>query len=283
MLFWSTVATAFKISLRELTYTELLFWSSLSSTVALAAVFFIRGNAGILFRKHNLRYILIGILNPFLYYNVLFKAYSILPAQEAQPLNYTWPVILSIMAAVRFREKISPSTLIGLFLAFAGVITISTGGRILSFRFTNPLGDILAIGSSLLWALYWILNLHDRERPELKLMLSFISGTVIIAVQTMLTTGIRLHAPVSTAAAIYTGIFEMGLTFLLWYKVMDMADNKNRITVLGYAAPFISLIFIHFILKEHIKISSIAGLMLIVSGILVNLRQKKNTLDIDPI
>ena len=34
-----------------------------------------------------------GFLNPFLYYIILFKAYSLLPAQEALSLNYTWPLV----------------------------------------------------------------------------------------------------------------------------------------------------------------------------------------------
>lgn len=279
MLFWSTVATAFKIALRGLTFTELLFWSSVSSTVSLFAAFLLGKNRiEVLFRKKNLKYLAIGLLNPFLYYNVLFKAYSLLPAQEAQPLNYTWPVILSIMAAIAFKERIKWKTIAGLAFAFLGVMIISTGGKPASFSFTNPLGDILAIGSSVLWALYWIFNLNDREKPEVKLFLSFISGTLVIAFQTMLTTGLHFNAPVSIAAAVYTGIFEMGITFLLWYRVMDLAENKNSVTVLGYAAPFISLIFIHFILKEQIKFYSVTGLLFIISGILINLsgRKKKN-------
>jgi drug/metabolite transporter (DMT)-like permease len=36
-----------------------------------------------------------GALNPFGYYLILFKAYSLLPAQLAQPLNMIWPVTLS--------------------------------------------------------------------------------------------------------------------------------------------------------------------------------------------
>ena len=31
-----------------------------------------------------------GLLNPCLYYLVLFKAYELLPAQQAQALNYSW-------------------------------------------------------------------------------------------------------------------------------------------------------------------------------------------------
>ncbi len=279
MLFWSTVATAFKIALRGLTFTELLFWSSVSSSVSLFAAFLLGKNKiEVLFRRKNLKYLAIGLLNPFLYYNVLFKAYSLLPAQEAQPLNYTWPVILSIMAAIAFKERIKWKTIAGLALAFLGVMIISTGGKPASFSFTNPLGDILAIGSSVLWALYWIFNLNDREKPEVKLFLSFISGTLVIVFQTRFTTGLHFNAPVSIAAAVYTGIFEMGITFLLWYRVMDLAENKNSVTVLGYAAPFISLIFIHFILKEQIRFYSVTGLLFIVSGILINLsgRKKKN-------
>ncbi|NJK98814.1 MAG: EamA family transporter, partial [Bacteroidales bacterium] len=49
---------------------------------------------------------MLGFLNPLLYYLVLFKAYSLLPAQIAQPLNYTWPLILVILSIIFLSKNI---------------------------------------------------------------------------------------------------------------------------------------------------------------------------------
>ena len=51
-------------------------------------------------------YVLLGLLNPFLYYLVLFKAYALLPAQQAQPLNYTWAITLSLLAVPLLKQQV---------------------------------------------------------------------------------------------------------------------------------------------------------------------------------
>ena len=66
----------------------------------------------------------------------------------------------------------------------------------------------------------------------------------------------------------YVGIFEMGLTFYFWLKALKLSETTAKVSILIYIMPFISLILIHFVVGETILLSSIAGLILIVSGIL---------------
>jgi len=68
---------------------------------------------------------------------------------------------------------------------------------------------------------------------------------------------------------VYIGLFEMGVTFILWMKALSLAGNNARIAGIAYLTPFISLVFIHFIVGETIAVSSVAGLILIVGGILI--------------
>lgn len=88
IIFWSTVASAFKISLNHINFIQLLLFASLTSAAALLIILVIQ-NKLTLFKKYKLKdyfySALLGFLNPFLYYIILFKAYSLLPAQEAQP------------------------------------------------------------------------------------------------------------------------------------------------------------------------------------------------------
>ncbi|MGE5410447.1 MAG: DMT family transporter, partial [Clostridiales bacterium] len=123
VLLWSTVATAFKLALEGLSYEQLLFYSSLSSTIVLFIILMLSDRKKMFLElkgKYILNSMFLGLLNPFLYYMVLFKAYSLLPAYEAQPLNYTWPIMISLMSAIFLKEKLGYKTLIGLFTAFIG-------------------------------------------------------------------------------------------------------------------------------------------------------------------
>jgi len=90
----------------------------------------------------------LGFLNPFLYYVILFKAYSLLPAQEAQPLNWTWPIMLVLLSIVILKQPIRWVNVLAIVISFSGVLVISTRGDVLAFQFTNLPGALLALGSS---------------------------------------------------------------------------------------------------------------------------------------
>ncbi|MCP4229007.1 MAG: DMT family transporter [bacterium] len=280
VLFWSTVASAFKLTLRELDYIQLLFLASLSSTAVLFVILLIRGNVRKIVRqsgKDILRSALLGLLNPFLYYLVLFKAYSLLPAQEAQPLNFTWPVVLALLSVPLLKQKLRLKAILALLISFVGVLVISTRGDIFTWSFESPLGTILAAGSSLVWALFWIYNIKDGREPVLKLFFGFLFGTIYVSIAfTLFGLPLRLTWA-GLGGAVYIGLFEMGITFVLWLRALSLADNNARVANLVYLSPFISLIFIHFVVGEEILLSSIIGLILIVAGILVqtvNLKKK---------
>ena len=90
--------------------------------------------------KQYLRSAALGFLNPFLYYLVLFEAYDRLPAQEAQPLNYTWPIVVVILSVPLLKQPIGRISLAAIAVSFFGVLVISTRGDLLGFSFSDPIG-----------------------------------------------------------------------------------------------------------------------------------------------
>ena len=271
VLFWSTVATAFKLTLQGLNTAQLLFYSSLTSVIILFII--ARANSPKeltwIFSKHQLKNnMLLGFINPFIYYLILFKAYSVLPAQEAQPINLTWPLIISILSVVFLKQKISARTIIGLLISFSGVVVIATRGNILSMHFQNLYGVLLALSSSFIWAAFWILNLLDKREESIKLFGAFLFGTIY--------TGLYIFffdsfGPVEfkyVLGAVYVGFFEMGITFFLWLKALSLSENKTKTSTIVYLFPVISLFFITLVLGEKLFASSVIGLAMIVGGIL---------------
>src|SRR5690606_1655272 len=82
-----------------------------------------------------------------------------------------------------------------------------------------------------------------------------------------LTDGFRFGAGSGFAAAVYVGVFEMGIAFVLWSWAMKKAENTARVSNLIFISPFLSLVFIALILGEIILSSTYIGLVLIVSGL----------------
>ena len=278
VFFWSTVATAFKIALREFDFIQLIFYTSVVSSLVLFGMLIIQGKTHLLFCqtkrevKHSL---LLGALNPMAYYLILFKAYSLLPAQLAQPLNMVWPITLAILSIPLLHQKIGLRSMLALFIGFLGVVIISSQGGISGFQNTNWPGVFLAVGSSVVWALYWIFNVKDKRDQVVKLFQNFFFGTIYLIVVVYFFSDFKFQWNPGFYSVIYIGFFEVGITYVLWLKAMEMSTNNAKIGNLVFLAPFVSLIFIHFILKETIYITTFIGLVLIILGIFVQQMDKK--------
>ncbi len=272
VVLWSTVATAFKLALRGLSPLQLLFWASVASAAALSVIAYKTDKSQFFeqfTRKYFFRNMLFGALNPFLYYFVLFKAYDLLPAQEAQPLNYTWPIAVSVFSALFLGEKFKRQIFAGMLISFAGIVVIATRGDFAQLKFENPLGVSLALASAFVWAIFWTLKLKDKRNDAAKLFASFFYGSVISGVYLVLVGDFILPETEFLLAAIYVGLFEMGITFFLWLKALGLSENKSKTSTLAYFSPFLSLFFIATVLGEDIRASSVAGLLLIIGGILI--------------
>jgi len=272
VLLWSTVASAFKISLRYLDVLSLLFYASIVSTIVLFCLllFFRKLNLlKTLTRKDYLCSAFLGFFNPFIYYLVLFKAYSILPAQEALTLNFIWPIMLVLLSIPLLNQKIKLRNILAVIISFAGVFIIATRGDIFGFRFTNVTGVSLAIGSSIIWALFWIYNVKDKGDEIIRLFLNFAFGSVFIFFAALVLPKVQITLPSfrGVLGAVYIGLFEMGITFLIWMRALKLSETTAYVANLIYLIPFLSIVVIHFVVGEQILFSTITGLILIVAGI----------------
>jgi drug/metabolite transporter (DMT)-like permease len=271
VLFWSTMATAFKLALRHVAFTELLLYASVFSTIVLALILALRRDLGLVFsytRRQYLKSLGLGLLNPFLYYLVLFKAYDLLPAQMAQPLNYTWAIALTLLSVPLLGQRMGRREILGGVLGYAGVWVISTRGEILSLRFAEPLGVALALGSAFVWAFYWIGNTRDDRDPVAGLLLNFVMSLPFVLVAHLALSGWRAPTAAGLVSTAYVGVVEMGVTFVLWLTALRLSENTAKVGNLIFIAPFLSLVFIRFVLGEAILPSTYVGLALIVGGFL---------------
>lgn len=278
IFFWSTVPTAFKISLGELDILPMLTIASLTSAIVLL-IAVSAGKKTDLIRKTSPKELLnsaiLGFINPFLYYLILLKAYQLLPAQVAQPLNMIWPIILVFLSVPILGQKIERKSFIALFISFIGVYIISSQGKPFKPDHYNITGVILATGSSIFWAFYFILNVKDKRDEAVKLFLNFLFGSIYFIVAMTVTGNWQIESGFrGVVASVYIGIFEMGITFFFWLKALQMASTTDKVSNLVYFAPFLSLIFVHFILHESVYYTTPAGLLLIIAGILIQNRKQ---------
>jgi drug/metabolite transporter (DMT)-like permease len=270
VLLWSTVASAFKLSLRYLDHAQLLLYSSLVATALFGAILAVTGRLGRVFPcpwRECLKSAGLGFLNPFLYYAVLFKAYDLLPAQVAQPLNYTWAIALALLSIPILKQRIGARDIAGGLVSYAGVVVISTRGDIFSLSVASPTGVLLALGSTVVWALYWIYNTKDDRDPAVRLFMNFVFGLPLVFVYCVVVSELRVANPVGLIGAAYVGVVEMGIAFVMWLSALRLSENTAKVGNLIFISPFVSLFLIRAFVGEEILTSTVLGLALVVAGI----------------
>jgi len=277
VLFWSTTATVLKITLQYVSPLELLFYSATSSLFILGLILIYQRKLKQVYthiRNQPFLVLILGSINPFIYYFILFNAYDLLPAQEAQAINYTWALMFAYLSVIFLKHKLSKGDVLAGIICYFGVLVIATKGDLLALDFSNLYGVGLALISTILWALYWIINTKSKADATVGLFSNFLVGVILIGIYISFIERIDFPSFKAIFGVIYIGFFEMGITFVFWLKAVNLTLSVSKISNLIFLSPFLSLIFIHFLVEEEIFFSTIVALLLIISGLIIQQKWK---------
>lgn len=272
VLFWSTVATAFKLTLRYVDIYQLIFYACVSSSVVLLTALALQRRVGELasaFTGDPGRSLLSAALNPVTYYLVLFAAYDRLPAQVAQPINYTWAIVLTFFSIAFLKQRMRLTDIAAAIVCYAGVVLIAQQGELRTLAIPDALGIVLALTSTFIWAGYWVINVADKRDPLLVLCINFLLAVPVTFFLCLVFSdpfAVNLNGLLGAA---YVGVFEMGLAFLCWSHALKLAENTSRVSNLIFLSPFLSLVLIYFILGETLYVTTFVGLAIIVAGLIL--------------
>lgn len=269
VILWSTAATAFAITLRYVTPYLLVLLSSTVSLGFLSLLLLVRRRSMGFRIQRPQGAALRGLLNPFLYYLVLLEAYDRLPAQAAMVINYLWPIVLVLLSAPLLRQRVTGRVLAAAGLCFAGVAVMAFGGG-------STLGPLalpavgLALLSTVLWSLFWLLTLKRSGDPVAALAGGFAFGVLYLLAAGILgggLSGLRGIPWQGLVGVLWVGLFEMGITFVVWLRALSLADSTADVGSLVYLTPFLSLVLIGTAAGERVSPWTVVGLVLVVTGI----------------
>jgi drug/metabolite transporter (DMT)-like permease len=179
-----------------------------------------------------------------------------------------WPIMVVLLSIPLLQQRITSKHIGAILTSFFGVFIISTGGNFFGFKMENGIGVILALCSAIIWAVFWIYNIRDQRDVTPKLFLNFAFGFIVILAFTIGFSSLDIPEIEGIIGIIYVGIFEMGITFVIWLKALSLSKTTAQVSNLIYVSPFLSLVFISLFVGETILLSTFIGLIFIVAGLL---------------
>lgn len=181
----------------------------------------------------------LGIGALFGYHALYFVALKRAPAVEANLINYLWPLLIVVFAALVGGTRVRPGQWLGTMLGLAAAVLLVTRGRSLQVDPAHVPGYAAALGAALIWALYSVLNRRFEAVPSAAmaascLVVGLLGGLAHLALETTV-------APTGWqwVLVIALGLGPTGIAFWLW----DIGTKRGDIAVLGtlsYAAPLLS-------------------------------------------
>lgn len=272
---WAFIPVASKEILKDMNNYAMLLFSNAISTVVLFFYLLLSKKVGFLKKYSPKDYLVLsflGFLGSYLFYIVLYKAFSLSLAQEVFIINYTWPILIVLLSAPILKERLNLTKLISITISFFGVVIILTRGNPSHIKFTSVKGDLLALIASFCFALFSVLGKKVKYDQIVSVFIYFLSATVfsLLSIKYAHIESITVN---SLIWLFINGAFINGISYIFWFKALK-STKAAVVSNIVYLTPALSLLFISAILKERIETYSIFGLLFILTGIAIQLKPR---------
>ena len=271
ILSWASTAAVGTLMMDSLSELAVVFYNSLTATVFLLAVSAVTGRLRLLrtLRPKTLCLLsALGLLGMFLMSVLFYYGLARLEAQQAYIINYLWPILIVFFSWLILKQPMTARTCAALLLSFFGVIIVATEGSLTDLAGVDMSGVVACLLGACCYALFSVLNMRVQCDKFVAMLVYYVATTVV----SLLCLLVQGSVPVLTAAqwggTLWLGMVTNGLAYTTWALAMDRGDTA-KLSNLAYLTPFLSLVYIFFLLHEPIRLSSYVGLVFILSGVLL--------------
>jgi drug/metabolite transporter (DMT)-like permease len=195
-------------------------------------------------------------------------------------LNSAIPVMIVILGVLFFGLRVSRKQVVGVAVSLGGVAVILSKGRLETLTtLTFNIGDVIVLGSMLLWALY---TLMLKWRPDGIPAIAFLCVCGAIGVVCMTPVyawevasgkSIIWSWPV-VGALLYVGIFPSFVGYIFWNKGVEQV-GPNVAGLFVHLMPVFGSLLAWLFLDERLFWFHLAGMLLILAGIFLTSRAAK--------
>ncbi|SHK35497.1 DMT family transporter [Xylanibacter ruminicola] len=219
--------------------------------------------------------LMLGITGGSLYFLTENASMLYTTATNTSLIVCTCPLFAILLVAVVYRhsEHISKIQALGSIIACLGMAVVVLNGHFVLHL--SPIGDMLALGACLCWAVYSLLMKPASQRYSTLFITRkvFFYGLVTIIPYYIIEPGfppmeVLLRTEV-VVNLLFLGIVASMLCFVLWNWVIAKLGTVAA-TNWVYFNPITTIIFAWWLLNEQITVWFMLGSLLIISGMILS-------------
>lgn len=213
----------------------------------------------------------LGIGALFGYHALYFIALKRAPAIEANLINYLWPLLIVVFAALIGGTRVHGRQWLGTLLGLSAAVLLITRGARLQLDPAHWAGYAAALGAALVWSLYSVLNRRFEAVPSAAMAGSCLVVALLGALAHVVFESTIAPSALQWLLVLGLGLGPTGLAFWLW----DIGTKRGDIAVLGtlsYAAPVLSTALLLVFGRGQFHWTQGAAVALLLAGAWLSLR-----------
>ncbi len=201
---------------------------------------------------------------------MIYRGLLLTSAARAVVFLYTAPFFVALGSYQVLGERLRPLQWGGLGLSFAGV-ALAIGVPQADVDANVLFGDLLIIGGGALWAATTLLAKGTALRsapPEKVLGYQVALSIPILAFAAWVTgeTLTRFPGPLALALLAYQAFWVVGLTFLLWFGLVQ-TYSASKLSAFTFITPLFGVAASYFIMHDTLTLAFGAAALLVIAGL----------------
>lgn len=186
----------------------------------------------------------IGILGIY-FANLSFVcAMQYAPPEKVDLINYLWPIIVTIISPLLFKNNLKKYHFLGVAIAFIGIFILLTNGKGLEgFEPQYFFGYFLAALNAVFWSVYILFSKKNPHIPNEMIGIYCGIGAVCSLILHYKFETFVLPSDQQLITMITIGLAGQGLAYILWDRAIKFG-HYYLLCTLSYFTPILSILLL---------------------------------------
>jgi drug/metabolite transporter (DMT)-like permease len=212
-----------------------------------------------------------GILANAIYQSLFITGLAHTRTGNAALILATTPLFTAFVSRLRGQESFTSRGVLGLVLAFAGIVLIILSGRSAVGFGGTIYGDCLMLISTLCWSIYTVgakdlVTRHGAMKATTFMMLTGTPVFLLVCAPALLSQRWSAIRPVAWGGLIYSAFLAIALAHFIWnYGVRKI--GSTRTAIYSNITPVIAMLVAWLALGEVPTAGQLAGALVIFTGL----------------